>query len=549
MSFHQYRINELYGDASGTVQFIELSVGNFNGESQWSGVTISSTRNGVTHSFTFPSNLPSSATANTTVLIATQGFAALGVVTPNYIVPDGFLFAAGGTLNFGGADTVAYGALPSDGVHSLNRNGTSATATPKNFAGATGSLPAPLTPLNGTGGDDTLTGTTRAELIDGGAGNDKLKTGGGNDTVRGNTGDDELFSGSGNDVLDGGDGYDYLYFTEATAGVQINLLTGTATGGAGNDSFSNVELLFGSAFDDSYTGSNGADNFLGGDGNDTLNGGAGNDRLEGNGGNDVIDGGDERDQVAYYSAAFAVNVNLSTGTATGGLGNDTLRNIEDAIGSVFGDTFTGSAGDNRLEGGGADVDGDDTFHSTAGNDLIIGGAGLDAVVYTGARSTYTLRRAADGEFSVEKPDSAGSDTLATVERLHFSDQRLALDLNGHAGQTAKLLGAVFGPASVSNQVFAGIGLSMLDSGTSYQALATLAVQATGLTSHADIVALLWTNLFGSAPSAADAAPFVAQLDGGQISIGALTVLAADLDLNTTRIDLVGLTQSGLAYTV
>lgn len=82
---------------------------------------------------------------------------------------------------------------------------------------------------------------------------------------------------------------------------------------------------------------------------------------------------------------------------------------------------------------------------------------------------------------------------------------------------------MFGPASVANKVYAGIGLSMLDSGTSYQALASMAVQATGLTRHADIVALLWTNLFGSAPSASGAAPFVAQLDGGQISIGALTV--------------------------
>jgi serralysin len=62
MSFHLYRINEIYSDPSGRLQFIELTVGNANGENQWNGVTLSTTRNGVTHSFTFPGNLPSAET-------------------------------------------------------------------------------------------------------------------------------------------------------------------------------------------------------------------------------------------------------------------------------------------------------------------------------------------------------------------------------------------------------------------------------------------------------------------------------------------------------
>jgi len=35
MSFHQYRIDELYSNASGTVQFIELSVDYYDGELNW----------------------------------------------------------------------------------------------------------------------------------------------------------------------------------------------------------------------------------------------------------------------------------------------------------------------------------------------------------------------------------------------------------------------------------------------------------------------------------------------------------------------------------
>ncbi len=541
MSFHLYRINEIYSDPSGTLQFIELTVGNVNGENLWNGVSISTTRDGVTRSYTFTSNLPSAATANTAVLIATQGFATVAKVTPNFIVPDGFLFPQGGTLNFGGVDIASYGPLPIDGVSSVDRTGVVSVATPKNFAGAVGALP-PIANLVGTTGNDTLTGGTQNELIDGLAGNDTLRSGGGNDTLRAGPGDDVVYSGTGNDVIDGGDGYDYLYFTDATAGVVVDLRSGVASGGAGFDKIAGFELMFGSAFDDSFVGNDASVGFLGLDGNDTLTGGAGRDHLEGNGGDDVIDGRDGVDSTAYYSAAFAVDVNLGTGIATGGLGRDTLRNIEDVVGSVFGDTLTGSAADNRLEG----ADGNDLLFSTDGNDVLDGGNGVDTATYPLARSAYTLRRAGDGSFSVEKPNAAGSDGLSAIERLQFADTRLALDIGGAAGQTAKLLGAVFGVASLSNKAYVGIGLSLLDGGMSYVDLAALAMNAAGVTRHADVVARLWSNLFGTLPTTEQAAPFVAMLDGGT-TIGALTVLAADTSFNADNIQLLGLAQTGIDF--
>ncbi len=174
MSFHLYNINELYSNPSGTIQFIELTT-SASGQAFWSGVTISTTRGGVTNSYTFPSNLPGTATANTAVLIATQGFADLGLVSPNYIVPDGFLFPAGGVLDFGGADQVNYAALPTDGVHSVTRTGAEVNATPKNFAGVSATLPTPTATPVGTSAADTLTGSTASELIDGLAGNDTIR--------------------------------------------------------------------------------------------------------------------------------------------------------------------------------------------------------------------------------------------------------------------------------------------------------------------------------------------------------------------------------------
>ena len=81
---------------------------------------------------------------------------------------------------------------------------------------------------------------------------------------------------------------------------------------------------------------------------------------------------------------------------------------------------------------------------------------------------------------------------------------------------------------------------------SYTALANLAVQATGTSAAADVVHLLWANVIGGAPSAQEAQPYVDLLNGG-MSIGQLTVLAADTALNAANIDLIGLAKTGVEF--
>ena len=105
---------------------------------------------------------------------------------------------------------------------------------------------------------------------------------------------------------------------------------------------------------------------------------------------------------------------------------------------------------------------------------------------------------------------------------------------------------MLGRDSLSNKVYAGIGLSYLDSGVSYESLCALAVGVTGKTTFSDVVDLLWNNVVGGPAPAADKAYFVGLLQGG-MSIGALTALAADTSLKAAHIDLVGLSQAGLAY--
>jgi len=93
----------------------------------------------------FPNDLPSNQTANKFLLIGTTAYAGLdGAVTPDYILADEFLFTVGGTVDFGlDVSVITHGALPTDGIFSLNADGSIGTNSPTNFAGDTSSVIAP----------------------------------------------------------------------------------------------------------------------------------------------------------------------------------------------------------------------------------------------------------------------------------------------------------------------------------------------------------------------------------------------------------------------
>lgn len=215
------------------------------------------------------------------------------------------------------------------------------------------------------------------------------------------------------------------------------------------------------------------------------------------------------------------------------------------IGTAAADTLVGTAFADVLEGGA----GRDLLTGAGGADRLDGGPDLDAAVYSLARSQYRLDGSGSSRTLQALSGSEGRDELLQVERLHFADQRLALDLDGSAGLTARLLGAVFGPAAVANPAWAGIGLAALDAGTTPLALAGLAVGARlgSSPSSAAVVNLLYGNVVGVAPPAADLAHFTALLDNGSFTAASLALMAAELDLTAQRIDLVGLQASGLAY--
>lgn len=262
--------------------------------------------------------------------------------------------------------------------------------------------------------------------------------------------------------------------------------------------------------------------------------------------------------VASYDAASSGNLSVSGSTLTidpsADLAVSTSYSVTMSAGSVRDGAGNGASSGSATFSTAAYV----TVTGTSGADQLLasgsapiafdGLAGIDSVSFGKSRAAYTLTHTAGG-YSVS--DGLVVDTLTNVERVHFADGQWALDLDGHAGLTAKVLGAVFGPSAVSNKEYVGVGLGLLDGNMSYADLVQLALSAKlgANASNAAVVHLLYTNVAGAnSPSAvSDEAYFVGLLDSHALTVAELGVLAANTDLNQAHVDLVGLAATGLAF--
>ena len=334
------------------------------------------------------------------------------------------------------------------------------------------SITSSQTSITGTHFGDTLTATVAA-TIHGGDGADVLIAAvNGAASLFGDAGDDLLIGSSKNDTFDGGTGINTASYVNATAGVKVNLsLSGPQnTVGAGTDTLANIQNLTGSNFADTLQGTTGDNVLDGGAGIDTvsyssapasvsvdlsiagpqntgsagtdtlvnfesLTGSAFNDTLAGTSGDNVIDGGAGVDTLTYAAAGAGVTVDLSLTTPqnTGAAGTDTIKNIENLVGTPFNDALSGSSAANVLSGGG----GDDILSGGAGNDTLDGGSGINTASYATAGAGVKV------DLSIAGPQNTGGpgiDTLISIQNLtgsHFNDTLLGNSgdnvLDGGAG--------------------------------------------------------------------------------------------------------------------
>ncbi len=245
-------------------------------------------------------------------------------------------------------------------------------------------------------------------------GNDTLLGNVGNDVLYGGGGNDDLIGGADADIMDGGAGTDTADYSTSPAAVQVDLLSGTATGGdAQGDSLTNIENLIGSAFGDVLMGDAGVN---------VIEGGGGDDTIEGRGAGDTLDGGADIDTASYANSSAGVNAQLTGSGFTGDATGDTLLNFENLLGSDFGDALIGNSVANRIEGG----DGNDFIQGGVGADTMFGGDGRDrfvieagddaaAELYDGGadQDQITVRSASDPVVDLR------DDTIVSIEALGF----------------------------------------------------------------------------------------------------------------------------------
>lgn len=357
---------------------------------------------------------------------------------------DQFIGGTGSDVIFGGADNDVVTYAASSAAVNVN------LSTGLGSGGhAAGDVLAEIEHLIGSTYNDTLTGDTNANTLDGGSGNDVLAGGGGADS---------LIGGGGTDTAD--------YFASG-AGVTVNLTTGTGSGAdAAGDVLTQIENILGSNYADLMTGDTGnnvltgnagEDSLYGGSGGDSLYGGNDNDLLQGGTGSDRLEGGGGVDTADYGDSTSAVNVNLASGSGSGGTAaGDTLVAVENIFGSIFNDSLYGDGGNNSLSGGlGNDyIDagaGIDTLHGGAGRDTLYGGSGMDYLDYSDSNAAVSINLTTNSATG----GHATGDVLAGVDGVFgsaFDDTLLGFDFAG-------LVGDVF-----TNVFFGGGGNDSIDAG-------------------------------------------------------------------------------------
>lgn len=186
--------------------------------------------------------------------------------------------------------------------------------------------------------------------------------------------------------------------------------------------------------------------------------------------------------------------------------------------------------------------GNDTFVGNQANNGVDGGAGSDTCLYGGARSAYSVTRNQTG-WTVFGADD-GTDSLDNVERLHFSDKKIALDIAGNALETLQFIG-VIAPQLSGDMNVRGTILSLFDQGKSMQALCQLALDLGLITSENTALAkTVYKNVFNTTSDPDQGLTdtlvnFIAQNGDAKF-----LATVAGLNIN---VDFVGLQQNGMAF--
>jgi hypothetical protein len=338
-------------------------------------------------------------------------------------------------------------------------------------------------------------------------------------------------------------GTDTLDFSACTGATIINLnqagFSSTAPG------YNNISIAYNVTIERAIAGSGGS-TIYGNDAGNVITGGIRSDIIDLGKGSDTVTGGGGADTVVFdlALASYGFSGNKSALTVTGE-GTDLLNNISTL---KFSDRTIQLSNYISLSGGGA---GDDTLVAGTGNELFSGGTGFDTVDYSLARSNYTVTASGKAFTVSDKSVSGGTDLVAGVERLEFSDgSGVALDLAGAAGQTYRLYQAAFNRKPDLGGL--SFWLDKMDDGLGLASMAQFflnskeSVAIYALLTDAQFVAQVYTNVLHREP---DTGGLDFYIKGMAAGVTRAAVLADFSESAENQAAVIGSITNGINYTV
>jgi hypothetical protein len=245
-------------------------------------------------------------------------------------------------------------------------------------------------------------------------------------------------------------------------------------------------------------------------------------------------------------------------------GNSVMNYWAD-IGFLYDEIRSAMSENDVLVGGISIVNGDarpNFLQASIVSEQIDAGVGIDVVSYGGKRSEYKISFTGNTEVNiVGQGRNLDADTLVNVERIHFSDTKLAVDTapTQAAGKAALLLGAVL-PGKLaldaSKQQLMGTVIDLFDQGYTLQSLSGAILKLpiwdvlTGKVSPkvADIAGYLVGNIYaGLADQGAIHDAVVAMGSENTATQGVYLASLVISEANQSHIGLVGIQASGLVY--
>lgn len=178
-----------------------------------------------------------------------------------------------------------------------------------------------------------------------------------------------------------------------------------------------------------------------------------------------------------------------------------------------------------------------------------GTAGVDTHTFHGASSSYSIATFGGVTTVTDNKGADGVATLANVERLAFSDETIALDVNGNAGEAYRLYQAAFNRAPDKGGL--GFWINTLDSGSSLAQVANDFVNSSEFQqlygtspSSNDLVTAMYHNVLHRVPDAGGMAYWLDQLSHGTSTSQLLTDFSESAENQSAAIQIIG---KGIEY--